>query len=122
MIQSRGILRSFPNRTEIDLYVWIARHQKALQKTLGWAVDSSIAATDFSDRRGGGIKKFMARISQKIYETVTPDFLETGPQPGAWRKRQLATHSINHLSTHILVPIGGEEQSWQGLEQAIRLG
>jgi len=108
MIQSRGILRSFPNRTETDLYVWIARHQEALQKTLGWAVDSSIAA-------------FMSRISQNIYKAVTPDFLETGPKPGAWRKRQLATHSLDHLFTHILVPIGGEEQSWQGLEQAIRI-
>ncbi|MBE9523982.1 MAG: universal stress protein [Chloroflexi bacterium] len=122
IIQNRGILRSFPNRTETDLYVWIAQHQEALQKTLGWTVDPSVAATDFSDLRGGGLKQIFSRMRQKIYGAITPDFLETGPEPGAWRERQLATHDLDHLFTHILVPLSGDENSWQGLEQAIRIG
>ena len=122
IIESRGILRSFPNRSETDLYVWIAQHQEALQKTLGWKVDSSVAATDFSDLKGGGFKQILSRIRYKIYQAITPDIFETGPQPGAWRERQLATHELDRLFTHILVPFSGEEDSWQGLEQAIRIG
>jgi len=121
-IQSQGILRGFPGRTETDLYVWIAQHQEALQKSLGWAVDSRIAVSDYFNQRGGGIKHIFARIRQRINEAITPDFLETGPQPGAWRQRQLATHDLDHLFTHILVPISSDQESWQALEQAIRIG
>ncbi|MEN8171567.1 MAG: universal stress protein [Chloroflexota bacterium] len=121
-IQSQGILRGFPGRTETDLYVWIAQHQEKLQKNLGWVVDSQIAVSDFFSQRGGGLKQIISRMSQKIYEAVTPDFLETGPQPGAWRQRQLATHDLEHLFTHILVPISSEAESWQALDQAIRIG
>ncbi|NOY98200.1 MAG: universal stress protein [Chloroflexi bacterium] len=122
IIRSRGILRGFPNRTETDLYVWISQHQEILQKNLGWAVDTHVAAVDLADQRGGGLKQILSRLSQKIRAAVMPEILEPGPQPGAWRQRQLATHDLEHLFTHILVPISGEEQSWHALEQAIRMG
>lgn len=121
IIKSRGILRGFPKRTETDLYVWIAEHQEKLHKNLGWSVDANIAAADLVDQRGGGIKRMLGRFIERIRAAITPPILEPGPQPGKWRQRQLATHDEGHLFTHILVPINGKKESWQALEQAIRV-
>ncbi len=35
VIYDLGLPRNFPNRTETDLYLWIAEHQKSLEKELG---------------------------------------------------------------------------------------
>ncbi|MCP4139520.1 MAG: universal stress protein [Chloroflexi bacterium] len=121
VIRSRGILRGFPKRTETDLYVWIAEHQEKLQKNLGWSVDVDVAAADLVDQRGEGIKRSLMRFAEKIYTAIIPPILKPGPQPGKWRERQLATHDMGNLFTHILVPFNGKEQSWQALEQAIRV-
>ena len=122
VIQNRGILRGFPKRTETDLYVWIAQHQEKLHKSLGWSVDVDVAAADLVDQRGEGIKRTLTRAVERIRAAITPAILEPGPQPGKWRQRQLTTHNLERLFTHILVPLNGEEQSWQALEQAIRVG
>lgn len=122
IIQGRGILRGFPGRTETDLYVWIAQHKERLHENLGWSVATDAAATDLADKRGGGIKRILARVAGRIRAALTPDILEPGPQPGVWRQHHLANHDLEQLFTHILVPISGEEQSWQALEQAIHVG
>ena len=121
IIQNRGILRGFSKRTETDLYVWIAEHQEKLYKNLGWSVDTNIAAADLVDQRGGGFRRMLARVVEKIRGAIMPPILEPGPQPGKWRQRQLATHEEGHLFIHILVPFNGKEESWQALEQAIRV-
>ena len=46
-IREQGILRYFPDRTETDFFVWLARHRVELQRQLGWdesPVRSTIAA------------------------------------------------------------------------------
>ena len=121
VIRNRGILRGFPKRTETDLYVWIADHQEKLHENLGWSVDVDAAAADLVDQRGEGVKRKLARVVGKIRTAVTPDILEPGPKPGKWREEQLSTHDAGHLFAHILVPFNGKEQSWQALEQAIRV-
>src|SRR6185436_18777759 len=45
-IRDRGLLRWFPDRTIPDLYIWIAENRSALEKELGWEIQSDIAATD----------------------------------------------------------------------------
>src|SRR5581483_7050901 len=37
-IREHGILHEFPNRTETDLYIWIAEYRAALEQELGWQV------------------------------------------------------------------------------------
>jgi hypothetical protein len=37
-IRDSGILRDFPDRTETDLYLWIAEHRATLEKELGWQI------------------------------------------------------------------------------------
>ena len=44
-VRDRGLLRWFPDRTTTDLYIWISENRSALEKELGWEIESDIAAT-----------------------------------------------------------------------------
>lgn len=95
IIRDRGLLHWFPNRTITDLYVWISENRTALEKELGVEIQSDIAATDLILER-----------------SVTSE-------PGSWRKARTATRYTDRLFADILVPLSGDEQSWDSLEQAI---
>ena len=94
-IRDRGLLRWFPNRTTTDLYIWISENRAALEKELGWEIQSEAAATDL-------ILKDGARS-----------------EPGSWRKARMLTRYTEKLFTDILVPLSGYVESWDALDQAI---
>lgn len=94
-IRDRGLLRWFPGRTITDLYIWIAENRATLEKELGWEIQSEIAVTD------------------SILERSVKS------EPGSWRKARTVTRYTDHLFKDILVPLSGEEESWDSLEQAI---
>ena len=94
-IRDRGLLRWFPDRTITDLYIWIAENRSALEKELGWEIQSDIAATDLILERN--VKS----------------------EPGSWRRARTATRYTEHLFADLLVPLSGDEESWDALEQAI---
>jgi nucleotide-binding universal stress UspA family protein len=94
-IRDRGLLRWFPGRTITDLYVWIAENRSALEKELGWEIQSDIAATDL----------ILERSAQS--------------ESGSWRRARTATRYTDHLFMDILVPLSGDAESWDALEQAI---
>jgi nucleotide-binding universal stress UspA family protein len=94
-IRDRGLLHWFPNRTITDLYVWISENRTALEKELGWGIQSDIAATDLILER-----------------SITSE-------PGSWRKARTATRYTGRLFADILIPLSGEPQSWDSLEQAV---
>jgi len=96
-IRDRGLLRWFPDRTITDLYVWISENRSALEKELGWEIQSDIAATSL----------ILERSAQS--------------EAGAWRKARTSTRYTDHLFSDILVPLSGAEASWTSLEQAIIL-
>ncbi len=96
-IRDRGLLRWFPENTITDLYLWISENRSALEKELGWEIQSDIAATDLILKKG----------SQS--------------ETGSWRKARLITRYTDHLFSDILVPLNGEPDSWDALEQAIIL-
>jgi len=120
-IRTSGILQEFPGRTETDLYVWMSKHRAALEKELGWEVTPEAVANDLVTRFGPRLQRIAARLSEKIFHTVTPDELEAGPPPGQWRREQLVTHHNDRLFTDILVSINGEESGWHVLEQALEV-
>lgn len=93
-IRDRGLLRWFPNRTVTDLYVWISENRTALEKEAGWEIQSDVTATDL----------ILERSAQS--------------EPGSWRKARTVTRYTEHLFTDILVPLSGDEESWDSLEQA----
>ena len=94
-IRDRGLLRWFPNRTITDLYLWISENRAALEKELGWEIQSDIAATDL--------------ILQRSVKS----------EPGSWRKAQTISRYTDHLFEDILVPLSGYKESWDSLDQAI---
>ena len=96
-IRDRGLLHWFPDRTITDLYVWISENRAALEEELGWEIKSDVAVTDL----------IMERSVQS--------------EPGSWRKARTATRYTDHLFEDILVPLSGDAESWDSLEQAITI-
>lgn len=94
-IRDRGMLRWFPGRTITDLYIWISENRAALERELGWEIQSDIAATDL--------------ILERAVQS----------EPGSWRKARISSRYTDHLFNDILVPLSGEEKSWTSLEQAV---
>lgn len=94
-IRDRGLLHWFPTRTITDLYLWVSENRSALEKELGWQIQSDIAATDLILQR-----------------SVTSE-------PGTWRKARMASRYTDTLFADILVPLSGFQESWDALDQAL---
>jgi len=121
VIRERGLLQDFPDRTETDLYLWLAEHQAELEEALGWRVQRDAAADDLAAAESQRRKRVLARVGEKIRETLTIGELEPGPPPGAWRT-QRATDQEEHLFRDVMVAINGVESGWRALEQAVVFG
>ncbi len=117
IICSQNLLRDFPDRTETDLYLWLAEHRGELEQTLGWEIEPAVAAADLAARAQAGPE----RVMTKLIEAVTPDELESGPEPGQWRAERLAVRQDDRLFADLLVAINGEENGWCALEQAVAI-
>ena len=94
-IRDRGLLRWFPDRTLTDLYIWISENRAALEEELGWEIQSEAAATDL--------------ILERSVKS----------EPGSWRKARTVTRYTERLFADILIPLSGDAESWDALDQAI---
>jgi nucleotide-binding universal stress UspA family protein len=119
VIQERGVLRDFPERTETDLYLWISEHRAALEEKLGWEIKPEVAASDLAAQSSPRPQRIAARVGERILNSVTPDTLEDGPSPGEWRREHLTARQRGHLFADILVPLSGTETGWHALDQAL---
>jgi nucleotide-binding universal stress UspA family protein len=119
VIRERGLLRDFPDRTEADLYLWIMEHRAELEESLGWQVDAEQAADHLASEYSTRAERVASRVGDRLLSAVTPEGLESGPPPGAWRKQRTQPGEEPPLFDDILVPLSGEEYGWQALEQAI---
>jgi nucleotide-binding universal stress UspA family protein len=121
VIRERGLLRDFPGRTETDLYLWVSEHRAALEKELGWEIKPEAAVADLAAQFSPRPQRVVARLGEKILDAVTPDEFESGPPPGQWREEELEACEYDRLFADILVPVSGEESSWNALEQALEV-
>jgi nucleotide-binding universal stress UspA family protein len=121
VIHERGILDEFPGRTETDLYLWVSEHRAALEKELGWLIKPEAAASDLADQFSPKARRVVARLSEKIVNALIPNELESGPPPGRWRREKARPREQQALFADLLVPVSGEPQGWNALEQAIIL-
>ncbi|NWF63149.1 MAG: universal stress protein [Chloroflexi bacterium] len=94
-IRDRELLQWFPKRTITDLYVWISENRAALEKELGWEIQSDVAVTDLILKRS------------------------VASESGSWRKARTIARYTDHLFEDILVPLSGYEESWDALYQGI---
>lgn len=118
-IRKQGILRHFPNRTETDLYLWIAKHRAELEDQLGWQIKTEYAVSDLAEQHGENSTNMFSWIGEKLLQLIIPEKLETGPSVGEWRSTINSFRSDKHLFNDILVPLNGKEDGWHALEQAI---
>lgn len=121
LIRAQGILADFRGRTETDLYVWLAEHLLVLEKELGWKVTPEAAVSDLVNRLSMTPQRVLARVSEKMLETITPDPLEAGPPPGQWRRQRVEPRREDCLFNDILVAIDGEEGGWLALNIAMEV-
>jgi nucleotide-binding universal stress UspA family protein len=118
-IRQQGILRRFPDRTETDLYLWIAEHRAELEEELGHPVRPEHVAGHLVEEHSQALENFLGRLGNRLLEIIAPDKLESGPRAGQWRSRALAGRSDNRLFLDLLTPLNGKEDGWCALEQAI---
>lgn len=117
MIRKSGLLRSFPERTETDLYLWIAEHRSELEEQFGQPVGAEYIIDHLEEEHS----KARSSLFSRLRDLIIPDKLEAGPPPGKWRVQTLAARSPDQLFQNILVPVNGKEDGWCALEQAIEL-
>ncbi|OGO35227.1 MAG: hypothetical protein A2W35_11020 [Chloroflexi bacterium RBG_16_57_11] len=117
IIRNLGILHHFPNRTETDLYLWIAEHRSELEEQFGLPVRDEYIAGHLARAHNSATASLFSRLR----DLILPEALEGGPRPGQWREQRLAARSPDHLFQEILVPVNGKEDGWYALSQAIEL-
>jgi nucleotide-binding universal stress UspA family protein len=123
LISRQGILRSFPGRTETDMYIWIMEYRAELETDLGWQVEHTFAAANLVDRFGKRTKQIFRRAWDSFLNWITPRQLEDGPAAGDWRAHLSHINKRrNYLFKNILVSVHCEESSWLALEQGIVIG
>lgn len=121
IIQAQGILQSFPNRTETDLYLWLAEHRAALERDLGWQIRPEAAASDLVSQFSPRAENLVARLSGKLLESTPLSLLEAGPPAGQWRREKETARRQDRLFQEILVPVNGEGRGWYALDMAIQV-
>ncbi len=100
-----GVLHSFPERTEADMYLLLCERRAELEEELGWKVDIESGVTELFTEEPEK-KGFLRRALR----SVSP---ERGIHFGRWRQQQLARDRYHHLFKHILIPLDGSEENWQ---------
>jgi nucleotide-binding universal stress UspA family protein len=115
LIRIHDLLRDFPERTEADLYLWVAEHRAQLERALGWEISTEQAAADLATR-----KVTPAKAGEQMLELILPDSLTPPPAAGSWRQGRSAPREV-WLFDELLVPISGEPAGWEALEQAINI-
>jgi nucleotide-binding universal stress UspA family protein len=94
MIRASGLLRRFPDRSEADLYLWIARNQTDLAQELGLEITPENVVIGLAVQDAEAAK------------------------PGAWYEGQASTRrDITRFD--LLAPVNGQEIGWNALEQAL---
>jgi nucleotide-binding universal stress UspA family protein len=119
LIRQQGLLRDFPDRTETDLYIWIAEHRGRLEEELGWEIPTGAAAADLRDRFSPRFRRVLGRVTRRFRNLITPSQLKTGPPAGQWRRQRAAERGKGRLFADILVAVNGEETGWHALDQAL---
>ena len=120
-VRERGILRDFPERTETDLYLWIAEHRVAVEEELGWEITPEAAAADLSASFSPRPQRVVQRVRERVLDLLTPDELEAGPEPGKWRKERVEIRRQDCLFPDILVAVDGGEAGWHALEPSLEV-
>lgn len=123
LIVERQLLRDFPGRTVTDLYLWIMDHRVELSGAheIGWEVSPERAAADLAQRYGVSPRRRIPRLLRRLADWVTPELLEPGPPPGAWRAERQSPRRSDRLFDEILVAVPDGPKSWPTVALAVEM-
>lgn len=121
LIRERGVLQHFPERTEVELYLWISSHRAELEENLDWQVAPESAIGDLAYHFSPEVSQRFSRLFSTIYDMVIPDPLESGPEPGQWRAGMEKRLEKDDLFLNILTLVSSNDPDWLALEQSIIL-
>jgi nucleotide-binding universal stress UspA family protein len=116
LIWETGLIRDFPERTEADMYAWLADHRAEIEQLLGWEVSTEKAVSDMATTFGS--YKPHGLVSRAL-RAALPGSLEIARTEGKWRRQRLKAMDRQQLLNTLLVPFSGSETGWQALDQAI---
>ncbi len=105
-IREQGILHDFPERTETDLYVWLATHQVQLRNALGWHIRPNTAVAQFAAQVKP--KRPLARVYRKVLDVVVPAGWKGRARASSkteWAQERLLDRYSQSLFAEILVPL-----------------
>jgi nucleotide-binding universal stress UspA family protein len=120
IINKRGLLDDFPDRTVTDLYLWAADHRAALADQLGWDIGTEAAISDLSEKHGQRSQSILNKLRQLI-SWLMPDSLESGPPPGTWRNKLARMTVLQHLFNDLIIALDDSDNAWHALEMGIQL-
>jgi hypothetical protein len=78
VIREQDLLRDFPGRTEADLYLWLLNHRAELDQELEREVGTAEAAGDLVRRFSPKLQHTLARVLEKIRDTLVPAGIARG--------------------------------------------
>ncbi|MCP4427362.1 MAG: universal stress protein, partial [Chloroflexi bacterium] len=113
-IREQGVLRYFPNRTETDFYVWLARHRALLQHELGLEIKPETIARLAEQAQPSPPRK-IGRLYQQILDVVVPDKWQSPSRAESWSEERLLARYSDRLLADILVPLAAADGDWPGL-------
>lgn len=116
LIREAGLMHHFPERTEADLYVWLADHRAEVEEAVGWQIPTAAALADLVTQFGNYKPQGMlSRALNAVMPGTPPPSIEVGQ----WRRERLQSPEEVKLARTLLVPIHSAEPDWAALEQAI---
>ncbi|HBY09227.1 MAG TPA: hypothetical protein DEH22_16160 [Chloroflexi bacterium] len=119
LIREQHILAEYPQRTEADLVLWIAKHRAALAKSLGWEITTDSAVKALPPESTSNLERLRER-ARLFFSKIIPVQAINGPTPGTWRQEKLANPQ-GRLFGNILVVVDGTSQGWQALTQSLMI-
>jgi nucleotide-binding universal stress UspA family protein len=119
VIRNQSLLQSLPDRTETDLYVWLAEHRARLESALEWSMDTHEVAADLAGKFGVRSGQVLTRLWNAASNLLVPASLRSSTRFSKWRKNSVATRDTLQLFSKILVGVSGDEQAWPALDTAL---
>jgi nucleotide-binding universal stress UspA family protein len=121
IIRKRDLLREFPDRTAVDLYLWAADHKAKLATHIGWEIGTEAALSDIKEKHSPKFGTSVRNLISQLVEILTPDVIEDGPPPGTWRRRLFDMTIREYLFSDLIVALDDSDNVWNALDQAINL-
>ena len=121
IIQKRDLLREFPDRTAVDLYLWAADRRARLEQLVGWDIGAEAAISDIKEKYSPKLRKPYRIFLKRLLELIIPDIIESGPPPGTWRKRLLDMTVREHMFSDLIIALDDSNNAWNALGQGINL-